>query len=149
MVMLYLPEDDGSDPPPVRNGYSVVAWPLSMRCWSAAGLALMLSALAGLVIAGGAPLILWVLAIGMNVLAAVGVLYFWRVRNEYSETTIISYSIIGGSRKFSLSEFANAGDVGVRGHEFETRAGAKIYVNSYQRGAAMLIQKLQQQIGDG
>jgi membrane protein implicated in regulation of membrane protease activity len=144
--MLYLPNDDASDPPPVRNGYTVVAWPLSMRLMSGTLLALMLSALAGLVMAGGAPPILWVLAIALNVIAGVSVLYFWRVRNEYNETTIVSYSLTGGPKRFTLSEFANAGAIGVRGHEFETHTGDKIYVNSYQRGAASLIRILQHQV---
>jgi hypothetical protein len=144
VVMLYLPNDD---PPPVRNGYSVIAWPLSMRLVSVALLALMLSALAGLVMDGGAPPVLWVLAIAMNLFAGVGVLYFWRVRNEFNETTIVTYSLIGGSQRFAISEFANAGAIGVLGHEFETQAGDKIYVNSYQRGTATLIQLLQRQVG--
>ncbi len=147
--MFYLPRNDASDPPPERNGYRVVAWPPAMRLISAFGSALMILALAGLVASDGAPAVLWGLVIGVNALTGAGVLYFWRARNEYNETTIVTYSMFGEPRTFSLSEFVDEGAIGVLGHEFSTKTGDRIHVNSFQRGAATLIKLLQRQVSAG
>src|ERR1700733_11963958 len=77
---------------------------------------------------------------------AFGVLYFWRFRTEYDETSIWSYPIFGKSRQFDIHLFTHAGPVGPRGNKFENDAGDEIYVNSFQLGGPDLIDLLERQI---
>jgi hypothetical protein len=45
-----------------------------------------------------------------------------------------------------VSDFTRTGPISWRGHELSTDAGEKIYVNTYQAGAADLIDLLQRQV---
>jgi hypothetical protein len=91
------------------------------------------------------PVPLWILVILLLSLACLGALT-WRARNEYNESTLIAYPMIGKSRQFALSDFTLAGPISWRGHEFSTETGDKIYVNTYQTGAPDLIELLQRQV---
>jgi hypothetical protein len=93
-----------------------------------------------------APIGLCALTVMAASLAGYGALYVWRGRTEYDATTIHSYAMFGKPGQFALRDFTRAGPISWRGNEFERGTGDKIYVNSYQTGAADLLDLLQRQV---
>jgi hypothetical protein len=150
VVLGYWKRRSSTRHPPTRTGFYVIRWPLPIRLINGALFIVMLGICGFLLWARLAtdesvPFLLLGLALLLLALSSYGALS-WRTRNEYNETTIIAYPVIGRPRHFSLSAFTRAGPVGWRGHEFSTAAGDKIYVNSYQTGASTLIEMLQRQV---
>ena len=149
-VLFALWQRNRSTPAPIRNGFYVVRWPLPMRIVNAAFFITVLSTCGYFLFlnfAGGEkiPVLLWMLVILLLSLACWGALT-WRARNEYNESMLIAYPLIGKPRRFAVSDFTRAGPISWRGHEFSTDAGDKIYVNTYQAGAPDLIDLLQRQV---
>jgi hypothetical protein len=150
VVLAYWRRRSSNRHPPTRSGFYVIRWPLPIRLISGALFIVMLAICGFLLWARLAtdenvPFLLLGLALLLLALSSYGALS-WRTRNEYNETTIIAYPVIGRPRHFPLSDFTRAGPVGWRGHEFSTAAGDKIYVNSYQTAASTLIELLQRQV---
>jgi hypothetical protein len=149
-VLFALWQRNRITPAPIRNGFYVVRWPLTVRIVNAAFFITVLS-MCGyflfLSLAGGGkiPVLLWILVILLLSLACWGALT-WRARNEYNESTLIAFQMIGKPRQFAVSDFTRTGPISWRGHEFSTETGDKIYVNSYQTGGPALIELLQRQV---
>jgi hypothetical protein len=150
VVLAYWKRHASAKPPPIRNGFYVVRWPVVIRLINGAFFIIMLATCAFLFWARLAthenvPASLLGLALVLLALSIFAT-RSWRVRNEYNETTLVAYSMIGDPRQFKLSDFTRAGPVSWRGHEFSTETGSKIYVNSYQTGGPALIELLQRQV---
>lgn len=149
IALVYWKRHAATQTPPTRNGFHVVRWPLTVRLVNVAFFLAMLVICAFLLWSRftshqKVPLLLWGLAFILLALASWGA-GTWRVRNEYNETTIISYQMTGKPRQLPLSDFTRAGPVTWRGHEFATETEDKIFVNSYQSGGPALIELLQRQ----
>jgi hypothetical protein len=134
----------------IKNGFHVVRWSLGLRLLSAVFLIAMLAACTYLLWLQFTTdekgiAVLWFLVAPLLAIAIWSALTF-RTRNEYNDTILIAYDMLGRSRRFGLSELTVAGPVSWRGHEFSTEAGDQIYVNTYQTGASDLIGLLQRQI---
>jgi hypothetical protein len=137
-------------PAQIRDGFHVVRWSFRLRLLSATFLIAMLIACiyflwVELATDEQRTAVLWFLMIPLLAFAVLAALTF-RVGNEYNETILIAHSIFDKPRHFPLSDFTMAGPISWRGHEFSTEAGDKIYVNTYQTGAADLIGLLQRQV---
>jgi hypothetical protein len=145
VVLAYIRRNARAKPRLNREGLQVVRWSFFTRLVSALLFVGLTVTLVVLIFAEHAPIGLCALSVMAASLAGYGALYVWRSRTEYDATTIHSYAMFGKPGQFAMRDFTRAGPVGWRGHEFETRTGDKIYVNSYQTGAADLLDLLQRQ----
>jgi hypothetical protein len=134
-------------PAPIRNGFHVVRWPLTLRLIAGAFFIMVLTIELSLIWAKfttdeNIPGVIRVLAIPLLAPSSYAPLA-WRARTEYNETNLIAYPMMGHPRQYAVSDFTRAGPVSWRGHEFSTETGEKIFVNSYQTGGPTLIELLQ------
>jgi hypothetical protein len=136
-------------PAPIRNGFQIVRWSLALRFIYSVILTAMLCGSVYLLwlqfTTDERVAVLWILAIPLTVLAAWATVAA-RARIEYNDITLIAYPMTGKMRQFALKDFTISGPITWRGHEFSTDTGDKIYVNSYQTGAADLIDRLRNQV---